>query len=290
MGNSASLMNQLMNNQISGGIVSSICFAVISSIYLLVVRHMRNSGLRALIPGSGSDVAVVCPGQPAQVGEGEAASMSIQEAMALAEVLQCAAALNKRPSVQSSADKPQHAGVISLGGGVYNSFTAENLDDFCPGLKIRPPCGPGERTLIFHGSTQIRPEEDKSVAFIIRLSSFITGFQSPVLLIFGEYGIDTCAAAHYLRTHANELYREFRDRAFAVKLVTSPKRGCQGFPGSHADISIDVFGKVELPRWKRLPEWIRRLGRKRHPGHPPLPYPLPQPPGESRDRAAAASC
>ena len=55
MGISASLMNQLMTNQISGGIVSSICFAAISSIYLLVLRHMRKAGLRALIPSSGSD-------------------------------------------------------------------------------------------------------------------------------------------------------------------------------------------------------------------------------------------
>jgi hypothetical protein len=290
MGISASLMNQLMTNQISGGIVSSICFAAISSIYLLVLRHMRNAGLRALIPSSGSDVGVVCPGQPAQVGDGEAASMTVQEAMALAEVLQCATTLNKHPSVASSADEPQHAGIISLGGGVYNSFTAENLDDFCPGLKIQPPRVQGERTRISHGSTHIRPTEDRSVAFIIRLSGFITGFQSPVLLVFGEYGIDTCAAAHYLRTHAKDLYHEFRGRAFAVKLVTSPKRRCQGFPGSHVDISMDVFGKVELPRWKRLLGCVHGLRRKRGPGHPLPPYQLPQPTGQSRDRAAATAC
>ena len=290
MGSSASLMNQLMNNQISGGIVSSVCFAVISSIYLLVLRHMRNSGLRALIPSSDSGVTVVCPGQPKQVGKGETASMTVQEAMALAEVLQCAAALNKRPLVQSSADQPNHAGTISL-GGVYNSFTKSNLLDFCPGLKIQPPRERGEHTRIFLGSAQIEtPTEDQSVAFIIRLPGFITGFHSPVLLIFGEYGIDTCAAAHYLRKHANTLYREFRGRAFAVKLVTSPKRGCQGFPGRHVDVSMDVFGKVELPRWKRLLEWMHRLGRKRRPGHPAPPYPLPQPAGDSRGRAAATAC
>jgi len=284
-------MNQLMNNQISGGIVSSACFAVISSIYILVLRHMRNSGLRALIPSSDSGVAVVCPGQPKHVGKGEAASMTVQEAMALAEVLQCAAALNKRPSVLSSADQPNHAGIISLGGGVYNRFTKSNLLDFCPGLKIQPPRGRGEHTRIFLRSAQIEtPTEDQSVAFIIRLSGFITGFQNPVLLIFGEYGIDTFAAAHYLRKHANKLHREFRGRAFAVKLVTSPKRGCYGFPGSHVDVSMDVFGKVELPRWKRLLGRIHRLGRKRRPGHPAPPYPLPQPAGDSRERAAATAC
>jgi len=95
-----------MNNQIFGGIFSSICFAVISSIYFFGVRHMRNRGLRALIPSWDSDVAVVCPGQASQAGDSEAGSMTAQEAMALAEVLQCAAALNKNPTVLSSADKP----------------------------------------------------------------------------------------------------------------------------------------------------------------------------------------
>ena len=80
--------------------------------------------------------------------------MTTQEAMALAEVLQCAAALNKNPTVLSSADKPRHPGIISLGGGEYNSFTAANLSHFCPRLKV-DPCGPGQDTRISHGSTQI---------------------------------------------------------------------------------------------------------------------------------------
>jgi hypothetical protein len=292
MGISASLMNQLMTNQISGGIVSSICFAAISSIYLLVLRHMRNSGLRGLIPSSDSDVAVVCPGQPAQVGEAKAASMTAEEAMALAEVLQCAAALNKHPSVLSSADKPRHTGIISLGGGMCNSFTAANLSDFCPGLRIQPPCGPDEDTLISHGSTQIKPPtEDQSVAFIIRLSSSMTGCQGPVLLIFGEYGSDTCAAACYLRKNAKQLHRHFRGDSFAVKLVTRPRLGHPGFPGkgSHEDISADVFDNNGLSGKKRLLEWVHGPERNRRPGHPPPPYPLPQSPGASRDRAAATA-
>ena len=215
--------------------------------------------------------------------------MTTQEAMALAEVLQCAAALNKNPTVLSSADKPRHPGVISLGGGVYNSFTAANLSDFCPRLKIRP-CGPGQDTRISHGSTQIdAPSPVKSIAFIIFLSSFITGCRGPVLLIFGEYGIDTCAAAHYLRTNADKLYRQFRGRAFAVKLVTRPRLECQGFPDGHVDISKDVFGKVEPSRRKRLLEWIHGRRRSRYPGQSPLPYRRPRPPGESRNRAAATA-
>jgi hypothetical protein len=263
-----------MNNQISDGILSSICFAVISSIYLLGVRHMRNRGLRALIPSSDSDVAVICPGQASQAGDDKAGFMTAEEAMALAEVLQCAAALNKNPSVLSSADKPRHPGIISLGGGVYNSFTAATLSDFCPGLKINP-CGPGENTRISHGSTQANaPSQVKSIAFIIFLSSFITGCRGPVLLIFGEYGIDTCAAAHYLRTNADELYRQFRGRAFAVKLVTRPRDGHQGFPDGHVDISEDAFGKVELPRRKRLLEWIHRRRRSQAASQRPVTRPL----------------
>jgi len=213
--------------------------------------------------------------------------MTTEEAMALAEVLQCAAALNKNPTVLSSTDKPRHPGIISLGGGVYNPFTAANLSDFCPRLKI-DPCGPCQGTRITHGSTQIdTPSPVKSIAFIIFLSSYITGCRGPVLLIFGEYGIDTCAAAHYARTNADKLYRQFRGRAFAVKLVTRPRQGCQGFPDGHVDISKDVFDKVEPSRRKRLLEWIHGRGRSRHPGRSPLPYLRPHPAGESRNRVAA---
>jgi len=279
-------MNQLMNNQISGGIVSSICFAAISSIYLLLLQHMRNSGLRALIPSSDSDVAVVCPGQPAQPGGAKAASMTTDEAMALAEVLQCAAALNKRPWVLSSADKPRHAGIISLGGEVYNSFTAASLSAFCPGLRIQPPRGQDRDTVIRLGSTQIRPKEDESVAFIIRLSSSMTGCQGPVLLIFGEYGSDTCAAACYLRKNANRLYHDFWGDSFAVKLVTRPQFGHQGFPDRHEDISAAVFRENLRSRKRRLLAWIYGLKRNRRPGRPPLPFPHPLPSTESHDRAA----
>jgi hypothetical protein len=215
--------------------------------------------------------------------------MTVEEAMALAEVLQCAAALNKNPTVLSSTDKPRHPGIVSLGGGVYNSFTAANLSDFCPGLKIKP-CSPGKDTRISHGSTQIdTPSQDNSIAFIIFLSSFITGRRGPVLLIFGEYGIDTCAAAQYLRTNADKLHRQFRGRAFAVKLVTRPRDGHQGLPADHVDISKDVFDKPELPRRKRFLEWIYGRGLSRHPGQSPLPYPRPRPREESRNRAAATA-
>ena len=289
MGNPASVLDQLMNNQISDGILSSICFAVISSIYFLGVRHMSNRGLRALIPSSDSDVQVVCPTQASQADDGKAGSMTAEEAMALAEVLQCAAALNRNPTVLSSTDKPRHPGIISLGGGVYNSITAANISDFCPGLKIKP-CSPGEDTRISHGSTQIDvPTQGSSIAFIIFLSSFITGRQGPVLLIFGEYGIDTCAAAQYLRTNADKLYRQFRGRAFAIKLVTRPRDGHQGLPASHVDISKDVFDTPELPRRKRLLERIHGQRLSQHPGQSPLPHPLPHPPRESRNRAAATA-
>jgi len=286
VGNSSSLMDQLMNNQISGGIVSSICFAAISGIYLLVLRRMRNAGLRALIPWSDSDVAVVCPGQPAPPGGAEAPSMTTDEAMALTEVLQCAAALKKHPWVLSSADKPRHAGIIALGGKVYNSFTAANLSAFCPGLSVEPPSGQDVGTVIRLGSTQIRPKEDESVAFIIRLSSSTTGCQGPALLIFGEYGSDTCAAACYLRKHANRLYHEFWGDSFAVKLVTRPRLGHQGFPDRHEDISAAVFRENRRSSKRRLLAWIYIPKRNRRPGSPPLSFPHPLPSTESRDRAA----
>jgi len=182
--------------------------------------------------------------------------MTTEEAMALAEVMQCAGALNKMPSVQSCAEKTRHSGLISL-GGINNSFTATNLSEFCRGLEIKSGQGSSGDTFISHGSTQVAPPtERRSIAFIIFLSSAMTGCRDPVLLIFGEYGIDTCAAAHYLRTNARRLRREFRGHAFAVKLMTHPILGHQGFPGDHENITEDVFGKAELSRDGRLSKWI----------------------------------
>ena len=241
------VLNLMTNNQILGGIISSACFAALSGAYFLCLRHMRNADLKAIIPSSGSNVVVVCPGQAMSKGRGgQAGLMTAEEAMALAEVLQCAGALNKIPSVQSCAERTRHSGVISL-GGINNSFTAENLSEFCQGLQIKVPQGSSGGTSISYGSTQIAtPTEHKSIAFIIFMSSSITGCRDPVLLIFGEYGIDTCAAAHYLRNNARRLHREFRGRDFAVKLITLPILGYQGFPGNHEDISSDVFSNAEL--------------------------------------------
>lgn len=249
---STTLLGGLANNQILGGILSSACFAAISGVYILVMRRMRNAALRALIPSSDSGVVVVCPSQALGTSRNDSGMMSTEEAMALAEVLQCAAALNKTPLVLSCAERTRHSGVVSL-GGMNNSFTAANLSEFCPGLAVRTSSADCGETLISHGTTQIAPPTDqKSVAFIIFLSSTVTGCKDPVLMIFGQFGIDTCAAAHYLRTSASRLYREFRGRAFAVKLVTHPVLGNQGFPASYEDISADVFGTLSRPSGSRL--------------------------------------
>jgi hypothetical protein len=93
-----------MNNQISGGILSSICFAAISSIYFLGRQHMSNRGLRALIPSSDSDVAVVCPGRASRAGDGKAGSMTAEEAPLASAAMRCR--LNKHPTVLSSAETP----------------------------------------------------------------------------------------------------------------------------------------------------------------------------------------
>src|ERR1043165_7606684 len=96
----ASALDLLTRNQILGGVVSSACFAAISGICILCARRMRNADLKALIPSSGSNVIVVCPGAATRKGRAQVGLMTTEEAMALAEVLQCAGALNKMPSVQ----------------------------------------------------------------------------------------------------------------------------------------------------------------------------------------------
>ena len=158
MGIPASALDLLTNNQILGGIVSSACFAAISGIYILCMRRMRNADLKALIPSSGSNVIVVCPGGATRKGRAQIGLMTTEEAMALAEVLQCAGALNKIPSVQSCAEKTRHSGLISL-GGINNSFTAGNLSEFCRGLEIKSGQGSSGDTLISHGSTQVAPSD-----------------------------------------------------------------------------------------------------------------------------------
>ena len=257
---------QLTYNPVLGGILASTCFALASSIYLLCLRRLRNASLRSLIPSSGTDVAVVCPGGSKNSRAHGKASMTSEEAMALAEVLQCVGALNKRPGVYSCSETVRQSGVVSL-GGLQNAFTKTLLDKFCPGLEIRPPETRGEDVQIRLGSESITPSQEGSIAFIIYLTGGRTGCENPALLIFGQYGIDTVAAARYVRMRAKQLYYDFRGRDFAVRLDTHPALGYQGFPKLHKNISAEVFADPALRsrgwrvvlRWHKVERRLRAL-------------------------------
>ena len=176
--------------------------------------------------------------------------------MALAEVLQCVGTLNKRPGVYSCTETMRQSGVVSLGGLQKNAFTKTLLSEFCRGLKIDVSAPYGDEddgVRIRYGAKSVEPTQENSVAFIIYLSEYITKCENSVLLIFGQYGIDTVAAAYYVRTKARQLYYDFRGRDFAVQLQTHPSLGYQGFPKRHQDISADVFaGQVSQVKGRRL--------------------------------------
>jgi hypothetical protein len=247
---------QLAYNPVLGGVLSSACFAILSSIYLLCLRRMRNVSLRSLIPSSDSNVAVVCPASSKNGGPSKEACMTAEEAMALAEVLQCVGTLNKRPGVYSCTETMRQSGVVSLGGLQKNAFTKTLLSEFCPGLGIDVSSSHGDEddeVCIRYGSKSTTPTPERSIAFIIYLSGSITGCENSALLIFGQYGIDTVAAARYVRTRARQLYCDFRGRDFAVLLETHPSLGYQGFPKRHQNISAAVFAsQVSQPRRRQL--------------------------------------
>jgi hypothetical protein len=245
---------QLAYNPVLGGILASACFAIISSMYLLCVRRISNVSLKSLIPSSDSNVAVVCPAGSKNGNPGEEARMTPEEAMALAEVLQCVGTLNKRPGVYSCTETMRQSGVVSLGGLQNNAFTRTLVSEFCPGLQIDISTSRGDEdhgVCIRYGSETTRPTPDRSIAFIIYLSGSITGCENSALLIFGQYGIDTVAAARYIRTKARQLYRDFRGRDFAVQLETHPGLGYQGFPKRHRNISAEVFASQVIPPRRR---------------------------------------
>jgi hypothetical protein len=254
---------QLTENPILGGIISSVCFAAVSSGYLICVRRMRNISLKSLIPGSGSNVAVVCPGGIRADNQGGEAFMTSEEAMALAEVLQCIGTLNKEPIVYSCAETLRQSGIISIGGLEKNASTKTLLSQFCPGLKIGVAGPHSGETSISYGATTITPTYDKSIAFIIYLSSSITGCETAALLIFGQYGIDTVAAARYVRTQAKRLHRDFRGRSFAAQVVTYPTLGYQGFPKHHEDITQEVLPghPAVTPRPRLMSRWHDAIQR-----------------------------
>lgn len=72
---------QLAYNPVLGGILSSACFGMMSSIYLLCLRQMRNVSLKSLIPSSDSNVAVVCPAGSRDGNPSEEARMTSEEAI-----------------------------------------------------------------------------------------------------------------------------------------------------------------------------------------------------------------
>jgi hypothetical protein len=244
MNTMASDIIQLAYSPLFGGLLSSACFAVLSSAYLLCLRYMKNASLKSLIPNSDSNVAVVCPAGSKNGTSSKEACMTSEEAMALAEVLQCIGTLNKKPGVYSCTEMMRQSGVVSLGGLQKNAYTKTLLAEFCPGLKIDVSpsrSGEGAEVRIGFGSETITPTQESSVAFIIYLSERITKCENSALLIFGQYGIDTVAAARYVRTRARQLYRDFHGRDFAVQLKTHPSLGYQGFPKRHQNISAEIF-------------------------------------------------
>lgn len=247
---------QLTYNPVLGGILASTFFALASSIYLLCLRRLRNVSLRSLIPSSGTDVAVVCPGGNKNSRLRGKASMTSEEAMALAEVLQCVGTLNKRPGVYSCSETVRQSGVVSL-GGLQNAFTKTLLDKFCPGLEIRISEPRDGDVHIRYGSESITPSQESSIAFLIYLTGGRTGCENPALLIFGQYGIDTVAAARYVRMRAKQLYYDFHGGDFAVRLDTHPALGYQGFPRFHKNISAEVFLDQTLQNrgWRVVLRW-----------------------------------
>jgi hypothetical protein len=247
---------QLSYNPALGGILASTCFALASSIYLLCLRRLRNASLRSVIPSSGTDVAVVCPGGSTHGRLRGKACMTSEEAMALAEVLQCIGTLNKRPGVYSCAETVRQSGVISL-GGFQNSFTKTLVEKFCPGLHIGIPEGRGGDWQICFGAESIKPTQESSIAFVIYLTGRRTGCENPALLVFGQYGIDTVAAARYVRMRSKQLYYDFHGRDFAVRLDTHPALGYQGFPKVHTNISAEVFTEQAQQRrgWRVAARW-----------------------------------
>jgi hypothetical protein len=92
--------------------------------YLYFLRRMRNISLKSLIPDSDSNVAVVCPAASKNGNLSKEACMTAEEAMALAEVLQCIGTINKKPGVYSCTETMRQSGVISL-GGLHQAHTGE---------------------------------------------------------------------------------------------------------------------------------------------------------------------
>jgi hypothetical protein len=262
MGPTTPAVSQLAYNPLLAGILSSAFFAILSSMYLYCLRRMRNISLKSLIPDSDSNVAVVCPAASKNGNLSKEACMTAEEAMALAEVLQCIGTINKKPGVYSCTETMRQSGVISLGGLQKNAFTRTLLSQLCPGLKIdiSPSCGgEDDEVCISYGSKSIRPTPESSIAFIIYLSESTTRCENAALLIFGQYGIDTVAAARYVRTRARQLYYDSRGRDFVVQIETHPSLGYQGFPKRHQNISTEVFAsQVSQRRRRRRPGWRPR--------------------------------
>ena len=104
MGPTTPAVSQLAYNPLLAGILSSAFFAILSSMYLYCLRRMRNISLKSLIPDSDSNVAVVCPAASKNGNLSKEACMTAEEAMALAEVLQCIGTINKKPGVYSCTE------------------------------------------------------------------------------------------------------------------------------------------------------------------------------------------
>jgi hypothetical protein len=181
--------------------------------------------LAAVLPSGGKRLTVVCPSIDAQF-EGESPELTIDDAVALAYILRAAASLGHEAEIATSTDLTGAVpGIVCVGGPDVNAVTAFLLANYCPGFQREGERVEGGWKATYSvGDQTFYTDPDKSIWALVRLPGAVTGREDDSLLVWGEFGTDTAAAAKHVLFKSRELAHSLRRHDGAMFIVAPRDR------------------------------------------------------------------
>jgi hypothetical protein len=128
--------------------------------------------------------------------------------------------------------------IISIGGPYSNKTTRVHLSSYCAGFSSIAD-DRFDQTYV-SGNQKFEESDDVTWAFIVRLTSEITGREGQIILLWGATALATAAASYYLATKPGELTKITKSSMF-VALNVNPHLGYRAAPAELIDVSATVF-------------------------------------------------
>jgi hypothetical protein len=228
------------------GILSSIVAVIIIELYRQIRKRYDHRVIRRITGFADSTCTIIVPAFPIE-SPSTTGLISVSDAIALAYVLEICSMVKCKANVMSMMhieDNSLASSIISIGGPSGNEVTGSLLKNYCPGFHVRNSSD-YSNTYYECGDERFTRDTDTSIAFIVRLASQHTQLPGTVLLLWGHFGIDTNAAAFFLREYPTVLAGLQRD-SFFVALSLNLSLGYRSVSKSIIDLSNNAFNPEQF--------------------------------------------